>query len=137
MFLRPYAIHIGVVSFNNAELLQKLPPQYHKWLLLFDAKKSEKLPNNEGCHNRTEVVTAEGNLRMEPIYQLTFEELRLLEEYLCTMIQESKVGQTLNSIGRSRLFEPKPDCKQSRLCVDYRHLNQNATQDTTPLPIMQ
>jgi hypothetical protein len=89
--LQPDAIHIGVVLFSNPEVLKKLPPQYHKWLLLFDSKESEKLPDNKGCDHRIDFKTAEENLRMGSIYQLTLEEERLLKEYLDKMIREGKV----------------------------------------------
>lgn len=91
MALRPDAIHIGAVLFNNPDILQKLPSQYYKWLLLFDPKESEKLPYNQGCNHRIELRTAEENLRIGPIHQLTLEEERLLKEYLDKMIQEGKV----------------------------------------------
>jgi len=32
--LRPDAIHIGAVLFQNKEILRKLPVQYHKWLFV-------------------------------------------------------------------------------------------------------
>jgi len=135
--LRPDAIHIGAVLFSNPEVLKKLPPQYHKWLLLLDPKEPEKLPDNKGCDHRIELKTAEENLRMGPIDQLTLEEERILKEYLGKMIREGKVRPSSSPIGSPILFVPKPNRKGSRLCVDYRHRNQNTVKDKTPLPIMQ
>jgi len=135
--LRPDAIHIGAVLFDNPDVLTKLPPQYHKWLLLFDPKESEKLPDNKGCDHRIELKTAEVNLRMGPIYQLTLEEECLLKEYLDKMIREGKVRPSSSAVGSLILFVPKPNRKGLKLCVDYRHLNQNMVKDKTSLPIMQ
>jgi hypothetical protein len=135
--LRPDAIHIGAVLFNSPDLLQKLPVQYHKWLLLFDPKESEKLPDNKGCDHRIDSKTAEENLRMGSIYQLAMEEERLLKEYLDKMIRERKVRPSSSPVESPILFVPKPNGKGLRLCVDYRNPNQNTVKDKTPLPIMQ
>jgi len=80
--LTPDAIHIGAILFSNPEVLKKLSPQYHKWLLLLDPKQSEKPPDNKGCDHRIELKMAAENIPMGPIYQLTLEEERLLKEYL-------------------------------------------------------
>jgi len=135
--LRPDAMHIGSSLFNTPDVLKKLPPQYHKWLLRFDPQESEKLPDNKGCDHRIEFKTAEENLRMEPIYQLTIEEERLLKEYLDKMIKEGKIRPSSSPIGSPILFVAKPNGKGLRLCVDYRHLNSNKIKDKTLLPIMQ
>jgi hypothetical protein len=65
--LRPDAIHIEAVIFSNPESLKKISLQYHKWLLLFDPKESEKLPDNKECDYRIGLKTAEANLRTGPI----------------------------------------------------------------------
>jgi hypothetical protein len=131
------AIHIGAVLFNNPDLLKKLPSYYHKWLSLFNPKQAEKLPDSKGCDHRIELNTAEENLRMGPIYQLTLAEERLLKEYLDKMIWEGKVRPSSSPVGSPIMFLPKPSGKGLRLCVDYRHLNQNTIKDKTLLPIMQ
>jgi len=40
------AIHIGAIVMSNPSIAQKLPVHYHKFLLLFDPKEAEKLPDN-------------------------------------------------------------------------------------------
>jgi len=60
--LRPDAIHIGAVLFENKDVLRKQPVQYHKWLLLFDPTEAEKLPDNKGCDHKIELKTSEENL---------------------------------------------------------------------------
>jgi hypothetical protein len=47
--LNDKAIHIGAVVMSNPSIACNLPSHYHKFLLLFDAKESEKLPDNTGC----------------------------------------------------------------------------------------
>jgi hypothetical protein len=74
---------------------------------------------------------------MGPISQLTLEDERLLKEYRDKMIREGKIRPSSSPIDIPILFVPKPNSKGLRLCVDYRHLNQNTVTDKTPLPIMQ
>jgi len=65
------AIHIGAIVMSNPSIPQKLPTWYHKFLLLFNPKESEKLPDNKGCNHRIEVLCRDDKLRMGPIYQLS------------------------------------------------------------------
>jgi len=51
------------------------------------------------------------------------------------MIKEGKIRTSSSSVGSPILFVPKPSARESRLCVDYRHLNQHTKKDKTPLPI--
>jgi hypothetical protein len=60
--LRPDAIHIGAVLFQNTDIIKKLPIHYHQWLLLFDPTESEKLPDSKGCDHRIELKSREENL---------------------------------------------------------------------------
>ena len=68
--LNDKAIHIRAVVLSNPTLLRKLPPQYHKLILLFDTNQAEKLPDNQGCDRRIELLGPEDKVRMGPIYQL-------------------------------------------------------------------
>jgi hypothetical protein len=122
------------VFFNNPYILQKLPPQYQKWLLLFDPKETDKLPDRKECDDCIELKSAEENLRMGPIDQLTLEEARQFKEYLDKMIQQGKERLSSSPIGSPIMFVPKPNEKGSRLCFDYRHLHQNELNYKTPLP---
>jgi hypothetical protein len=117
--LRPEAIHIGAVLFQNTDIFKKSPVHYHKWLLLFDPTESEKLPDSKGCDHRIELKSPEENLRMGPIYQLTREEEKILKEYLDKMIKEGKVRPSSSPIGSPILFVPTPNGNGLRLGVDY------------------
>jgi len=134
--LKPNAIIIGAIDCDSPMLLENLPKQYHKWLLLFDPKEAEKLPSNKGCDHPIELKVPEENLRMGPIYQLSQEEEKLLIQYIDKMIKEGKFRPSLSSVGSPILFVPKPNGKGLRLCFDYRHLNQHTKKDKTPLPIL-
>jgi len=130
------AVHIGALVQKSPSMLEKLPKCYPKYLLLFDPKHAEKLPDNRGCDHRIELTTSEDKLRMGPIYQLSQEEEKILVEYLEKMIKEKKIRPSSSSVGSPILFVPKPNGKGLRLCVDYRHLNDHTKKDKTPLPIM-
>jgi len=135
--LNEKAIHIGAIVTNNPSIAQKLPTCYHKFLLLFDPKESEKLPDNRGCDHRIELLGSDDKLRMGSIYQLSQEEEKLLVQYLDTMIKEGKIRPSKSTVGSPILFVPKPNGRGLRLCIDYRHLNDYTKKDRTPLPIME
>jgi len=135
--LNDAAIHIGAIVMSNPSIAQKLPEHYHKFLLLFDPKEAEKLPDNKGCDHRIELLGSEDKLRMGPIYQLSSEEEKLLVKYLDTMIKEGKIWPSSSTVGSSILFVPKPNGRGLRFCIDYRHLNDYTKKDKTPLPIME
>jgi len=135
--LNEKAIHIGAIVQSSPTILSKLPTHYHKFLLLFDPKEAEKLPDNKGCDHRIELIGADDKLRMGPIYQLSLEEEKILIKYLDTMIKEGKIRPSSSTVGSPILFVPKPNGKGLRLCIDYRHLNDYTKKDKTPLPIME
>jgi hypothetical protein len=134
--LRADAINIGRIINRNPEIAKKLPEHYNKWLLLFDPEEAEKLPDDKGCDHRIELKTADDQLRMGPIYQLSKEEEKILIKYIDNMVKEGKILQSSSPVGSPILFVPKPNGKGLRLCVNYRHLNQHTVKDKTPLPIM-
>jgi len=131
------AVHIGAIVMSNPTIAQKLPSHYHKFLLLFNPKESEKLSDNKGCDHRIELLCPDDMLRMGPIYQLSQEEEKLLVKYLDTMIKEGKIWPSSSTVGSPILFVPKPNGRRLRLCIDYRQLNDYTKKDMTPLPIME
>ena len=131
------AIHIAAVVMNNLSMLQKIPSHYHRFLLLFDPKQAEKLPDNKECDHRIELLGPEDKLQMRPIYQLSQEEEKLLVQYLDKMIKEGKIRPSSSTVGCPILFVPQPNGRGLRLCIDYRHLNDYTKMDRTPLPILE
>jgi hypothetical protein len=131
------AIHIRAIVMSNPSIAAKLPTCYYKFLLLFDPKESEKLPDNRGCVHRIELLGSDDKLRMGPIYQLSQEEEKLLVKYLDTMIKEGNIRPSNSTVGSPILFVSKPNGRGLLLCIDYRHLNDYTKKDRTPLPIME
>jgi len=124
--LKPNTINIGAIIFDNPSVLDKLPKDYHEWQLLFDPKKANKVPSNQGCDHRMVFKVPEENPRMEPIYQLSQEKVKLLIQYIDKMIIEGKIRPSSSSVGSPILFFPKPNREGLRLCVDYSHFNQHS-----------
>jgi len=131
------AIHIGAVVMNNPSILQKLPPQYDKFMLLFDSQQAEQLPDNKGCDHRIELLGSQDKLWMGPIYQLSEEEETLLIQYLDKMIKEGIIRPSNSTVGSPSLFVPEPNGRRLRLWINYRHLNDYTQKDRTPLTIME
>jgi len=73
---------------------------------------------------------------MGPIYQLSRVEEMMLVEYLQKMIREKNIRPSSSPVRSSILLVPKPNGKALRLCIDYRHLNDNTKKVKNPLPIM-
>jgi hypothetical protein len=56
------AIHISAVVMSNPSIAQKPSPHSHKFLLPFDLKESEKLPDNKSCDHPIELLRPEDKL---------------------------------------------------------------------------
>lgn len=130
------AIHIGSLVQSTLSMLDRLPKQYHKFLLLFDSEHAEKLPNSRGCDHRIDLTPLKDKLRMGLKSQLSQEEEKILVQYLEHMITEKKIKPSSSSVGSPILFVPKPNEKGLRLRIDYRHLNDHTKKDKPPLPII-
>ena len=129
-------IHIGALVQSSSSMLERLAKCYHMYILLFDQEHAEKLPDNQGCDHKIELITTVDTLRMGPIHQLSQEEEKIRVEYLEKMIREKTIRPSSSSVGSSILFVPKPNGKRLRLCVDSKHPTDHTKQDKTPLPIM-
>jgi len=122
---------------NNLFLLQKLPPQYRKYMLLFDLEQAEKLPDNEDCDHTIELLDSKDKLRIGPIYQLSQEEEKLLIQYLDRMIKERNIRPSSSTVESPILFVRKPNGKGLQICIDHRHLNDYTKKDRSRLRIIE
>jgi hypothetical protein len=69
-------------------MLDRLPKQDDKFILLCDPEHAEKLPDTRGCDHRVELSTSQDKLPMGRIYQLSQEEEKILVQYLEKKIKE-------------------------------------------------
>jgi len=96
---------------SNPTIAQKIPSCYYKFLLLFDPKEAEKLPDKKRCDHRIELKGPEEKLQMGPIYHLSQEEEKLLLRYLDEMIEGGKIRSSSSLVGSPIIFVPKPNGK--------------------------
>jgi hypothetical protein len=61
-------------SMLQKQLAEKLPREYHKWLLLFNPQESENLPKHGPYDQEIQLQTPHDQVKVEPIYQLLREE---------------------------------------------------------------
>jgi len=47
VFLYHTAVHIGAIVISDRTLMQMLPVQYYKFMILIDPEQSERLPDNQ------------------------------------------------------------------------------------------
>jgi hypothetical protein len=81
------------------QLAEKLPLQYHKWLLLFDLQESEKFPKHGPYDHEIKLKTPDDQVKVGSIYQLSREEERLLREYILKMLKEGKIQPSQGQAG--------------------------------------
>jgi len=112
--------------------MDKLPNQTYKISLLCNPDHAEKLPDYRGCDHQTELITSKDKLCIGPLYQLSLKEDNILQVYLEKMIPQGKIRPSSSLVGSLMLFVQKPNGKERRLCVNYRHLNDYITIDKTP-----
>jgi len=73
---------------------------------------------------------------MQPIYQLSQEEEKILVEYIEKIIREKKIRPLSSSVGSPIFYSPKANRNVHRLCVDYANLNNHTKKNKTGLPII-
>jgi hypothetical protein len=122
---------------SNPTIASKLPAQYHKFLLLFNPKTAEKLPDHKGCNHQIELLGAEDKLPMGPVDELLQKEEKLLVKYLDMMIKEGKIWPSCSTVGSPILFVSTSNGCGLHLFVECRHLNDYTKKDRTPLPIIE
>lgn len=121
----------------------KLPPQYHKFLDVFDRKKADQLPPSRGpkVDHRIELIEKDekGN-KVEPpwgpLYNMSREELFLLRKTLLDYLDKGFIRVSSSPAAAPVLFARKPG-GGLRFCCDYRALNKLTKKDRYPLPLIQ
>ncbi|PRP73023.1 retrotransposon nucleocapsid protein, partial [Planoprotostelium fungivorum] len=70
-----------------------------------------------------------------PLYSLSAEELKLVHDYIETMVSRGLIRPSTSPCGAPILFARKKD-GSLRLCVDYRKLNDITVKNVYPLPLI-
>lgn len=101
---RPDAIYIGGVIFSIPSILPQLAEHEHKWLLLYNPKESEMLPDLRASDHHTELKTVEENLTMGHVHLWTKKEEKSQREYLVIMSREWKIRPSYRTGGSPTPF---------------------------------
>jgi hypothetical protein len=109
-----------------------LPSRYQDYSDVFSQEAAGKLPDGSIEHE----IRLQAGAKLPPtgpIYKQSAEELRVLLEYLETMLARGLIRKSTSPVGAPILFVKKPD-GTLRLCVDYRALNEITVKNRYPLP---
>ena len=119
---------------EHAELLSKVPPEYHEYLDVFSKSKSAHLPPTRSCDHKIELEDGT-TPPFGPIYSLSEVEQLALKTFIDENLSSGLIRPSQSSAGAPILFIKKKD-GSLRLAVDYRGLNRITKKDRYPLPLI-
>jgi hypothetical protein len=110
-----------------------IPEEYQQWEPLFrEGSKSDALPQHQAWDHKIPLMPGK-EPTFGPIYQLSENELKVLDQYLKDNVAKGFIRPSQSSAGYPILFVKKKD-GTLRLCVDYRKLNDITIKNRYPLP---
>jgi len=127
---------IGHVSAVTDDPLSNVPIEFRQYLGIMGKEAADTLPEHRPYDCKIELMEG-AVVPWGPIYPLSEEELRTLQEWLKEMEKTGKIKRSTSPAGSPILFVPKPNGRGLRLCVDYRGLNAVTIPNRYPLPLMQ
>jgi hypothetical protein len=111
-----------------------IPPEYHKFLLLFSEVEANKLPPHHPYDHR--IPLKEGfTPPFGPIYSLSRTELEALKKWVDENLFKGFIRASSSPAGAPILFVKESD-RSLCLCVDYRGLNEGTIKNRYPLPLL-
>ena len=119
---------------DGLKVFKVLPVEYHKWARIFSREQTNKLPSHSKYDHRIKLVE-EAEAPWGPLYGMSEQELRGLQEWLDKQVAAGKITKSNLSAGAPILLVKKPD-GSFPLCVDYRALNKVTVKNSYPLPLM-
>ena len=126
------------VKVGNALMLvtepPRIPTEYQAFTEVFSKKKVNELPAH-GTHNHTINLEGTGDPPFGPLYNLSDNELKVLQDYLADNLAKGFIRALTSPSGAPILFVKKKD-GTLRLCVDYRGLNHLTQKNRYPLPLI-
>jgi predicted aspartyl protease len=125
---------------NDVNLRDRIPPQYHEALSLFDKKLADTLPPRRiGIDHSIQLQRDEKGRELEapwgPLYSMSKEELLVLRKTLSELLDKNFIRASNSPAAAPVLFVKKPG-GGLRFCVDYRKLNEITRKDRYPLPLI-
>ncbi len=119
-------------SSNEEPNIEDIPEPYRDLVIVFSKKEADKLPP----HRLTDckiILEKDATLHYCPIYSLTEEESRILEEYIKENLEKGFIRPSESSAGYPVVFQKKKD-GSIRVCIDYKKLNAVTIRNSYPLP---
>lgn len=125
---------------SNADLLKKLPPEFHDLVKLFNKKEADKLnPHKPGVDHVIKIGKDDQGrelpLPFGGLYNLSKEELMVLRKTIREHLERGFIRSSSSSVASPILFVKKPG-GGLRFCCDYRGLNRVTIPDRYPLPLI-
>ncbi|MDP1546978.1 MAG: reverse transcriptase domain-containing protein [Anaerolineales bacterium] len=115
--------------------VSNLPALLSEFSQLFDANRADVLPPHRGHFDLDiEVIDPDRPIADSRLFQLADQEHALLKTYIEEMLKKGFIRQSSSASGAGVFFIKKKD-GSSRLCVDYRLLNERTRRNRYPLPL--
>ena len=126
------------VKVGNTLMLAMEPPQiptkYQVFTRVFSKKKVNELPVH-GTHDHTINLEGTGDPPFGPLYNLSGNELKVLQDYLADNLAKGFIQASTSPLGVPILFVKKKD-GTLWLCIDYQGLNHLTWKNHYPLPLI-
>ncbi|PRP76895.1 retrotransposon nucleocapsid protein [Planoprotostelium fungivorum] len=131
---RHYVRHVqGKKDSNQPNPTPQLPPQYQHLAAAFSEGVRHLPPH--GAHDLKIDLVDGKKPPFGPLYHLSQEELKILQDYIDDMVSRGFIRPSTSSCGAPVLFARKKD-GSLRLCVDYRRINDITVKNVYPLPLI-
>jgi hypothetical protein len=121
-------------AWNDPEITDIVPPEYHKCLPLFSEVEANKRPPHRPYDHRIP-LKEDFTPPFRPIYPLSRTELEALWKWLDENLSKGLICASSSAAGTPILFVKNSD-GSLRLCVDYRGLNEGTIKNCYPLPLL-
>ena len=118
--IRPYKREPSVKVGNTLMLVMEppqIPTKYQAFTKVFLKKKVNKLPAH-GTHNHAINLKGTGDLPFGPLYNLSGNKLKVLQDYLADNLVKGFIWVSTSPLGAPILFVKKKD-STLQLCVNY------------------
>ena len=126
---------VEAASQNLEELRQKIPPEYHEYLEVFDRSQANRLPPHRSCDHKIE-LTSDSIPPQSRAYRMSPFKLQKVKEYLNENLSKGFITPSKAPYSSPVLFALKAN-GDLRFCVDYRKLNAMTKRNRYPLPLIE
>ena len=116
------------------ELIKSIPKEYLDLLEAFNEDRAEVLPEHR-VYDCSIDLKPNATLYYGPVYPTTPTERQIIKEYVDDMERKGFIRRSRSPAGYPILVHDKKD-GGSRICVDYRKLNDQTIKNAYPIPLV-